>query len=152
MRAQRNLNTLYFRRATKKGRSGKNLIWLRNRILEAFKTWEPTLEAHVASGDHFFGMGQKRKNIGLHLLIFGVARDGRAILLYPIRAHNKSGGFLPKAVREFMMEYEHRNALVGTCVEIGDAFDIVVDNAAEYPRKKRTYTHLKVAKNEDSEE
>lgn len=146
----RSYNTLYFRRAAKKGRSGKNLIWLRNRIIEALNNWEQ-LGCHVFAGDYFFGMGQKRKNTGFHLLIFGVSKDGKAIVLYPIRPHNKSGGILPKSVREFMMEFDSRGALVGTCVEIGDAWDVVKNDPIEYPRKKRTYTHLKLGKNDEEE-
>jgi hypothetical protein len=150
MTSHRKLNTLYRRTAAKRGHSGKTLIWLRNRIVEALTNWEQ-LGCIVSTGDHFFGMGQKKKNIGFHLFIFGTAKDGRAILLYPIRPHNKSGGILPRRIREFMMEYDARGAIVGTCTEIGDAWDVVIDDP-EYPRKKRTYTHRKRPLNDDSEE
>lgn len=152
MEKTRSRTTIYWRRAAKQGASGKNLIWLRNRIISALNEKWPHLGCFVTSGDHFFGMGQKKKNVGLHLLIFGVAIDGRAIVLYPIRAHNKSSGKVPPRIKGLMMEYELRGALVGTCVEIGDAYDVVIDNPAEYPRKKRTYTYRKAFKTNDSEE
>lgn len=143
MPSPQNRNTIYWRRAQKQGKGNRSLIWLRNRIIRALNETWTHLDCFVVTGDHFFGMGQKKKLIGHHLFIMGVANDGRAIVLYPIRQENKSSGKVSLATQKFMLEYEKRGAIVGTCADISDAYDVVIDDEREYPRKKRTFVYRK---------
>lgn len=84
----------------------------------------------------------------------GVAKDGRAILIYPIISRFSR---LPGPVVKLMMEYESRGAIVGTAEDVNDGWDIVADDAKNYKRKQKSFGHLYWAnkqkeKKHDSEE
>lgn len=109
-------------------------LLLRNRIVRAINNWEQ-LGCKAISGNRFFVIKGERKGTGFHLLVFGVAPDGRAILIYP-QPHR---GKVPIAICMLMMDFHTRGALVGCAKEIGDAYDVIVDNPSEYKRKRRTW-------------
>lgn len=72
--------------------------------------------------------------------LIGCARDGRTVLIYPLRRWSDR---LPVDVARYMCEVETRSPYVGTAINIGDAYTILADNAAEYPRALRTRLHEK---------
>lgn len=118
-------------------------LTLRNRILRQLQAW-PQLGC-VAHELHRAPKYTGRENSGnrrdlsffLWRLIGGVAKDGRAILLYPVLDRAE---VVPGVVSSFMIEYESRGALVGCVTDISDAWDVVFGNESEYKRKARTYS------------
>lgn len=108
----------------------------RNKIARALENWQQ-LGCRVIKGDRFFVVRGEKKQAGMHLLVFGCSKDGRAILIYP----TPRAGRVPLEIARFMLDFHERGALVGCAKNIGDAFDIVI-SSAEYPRKKRTYRFI----------
>lgn len=70
----------------------------------------------------------------------GIARNGRAIVIYPLLARFEK---IPFRICHYMMEFEKRGAIVGCAEGLGDCYCIVADNPAEYRRFKKTYSHRK---------
>jgi len=114
---------------------------LRNKIVTALTNWQQ-LGCVALKGDRFFVIRGERKTPGMHLLVWGCAKDGRAIMIWPM-ARTRT---MPLIVAELMGEYHSRGALVGCAKNIGDAFDVVADNPREYKRKLRTYQFLQAIK------
>jgi hypothetical protein len=118
-----------------------NKVRLRNRIVDHLN----------AAGLGCFVESIKREfaEISRHL-VWGVAKDGRAILIYPIGP--KRTGDFSKRVATLMEEFEKRGAIVGCAASIGDAWDIVYSDETVYKRKKRTYNHKVTTKKGDTDE
>lgn len=116
----------------------KNRIRLRNHIVHHLNNWQQ-LGCYVRAGVSP-RLTQKNKNKGTYepRFVSGVAKDGRAILIYPITS---KFAHVPAPVVALMMEYDSRGAIVGTAENESDAFDIVVCNEKEYPRKQKTWGH-----------
>lgn len=112
-------------------------ISLRNKCIHHLNNWQQLgcLVREYSASRHKVGKDRSRFT---WRLITGVAKDGRAILLYPIiRKQDK----VPHSVCRMMSEYEGRGAIVGCVENIGDAWDVVQANEKEYKRKARTYLH-----------
>lgn len=75
------------------------------------------------------------------LLIFGVSKEGLAILIYPM----KTSGKVPRRVAELMRKFHEHGGLVGCAKGMHDAWDIV-SNSPDYKRFPRTYHFLQVLK------
>lgn len=119
-----------------KGHPHRNETWLKNRIITHLNEWRH-LGCDVMSADRFFARGEGDRKRKFRHFIIGCAKDGRMILLYPIAPRRPK--LLKKVAAELMDKWASRGALVGCCTDIGDAYDIVIDDPIEYPRKRRTY-------------
>lgn len=111
-------------------------LLIRNRIARALENWQQ-LGCRVIKGDRFFVVRGEKKQAGMHLFVFGCAKDGRAILIYPMPWRNR----VPLQIARFMLDFHERGALVGCAKDIGDAHDIVADSP-EHQRKRRTYQFI----------
>lgn len=70
--------------------------------------------------------------------VFGVSKEGLAILIYPLRYDKE---FVPISACALMSEWASRGALVGCCKSIGDAWDVVVNDSENYKRKRHTFSY-----------
>ena len=123
------------KRTTQKERYG--FVHLRNKIIKNLHEWEQ-LGCRVYSGAALFRDRRAGDPRFRHFwrLVFGVAKDGRAILVYPMPDRK---GRIPDHIVDLLAEYHDRGALAGCAADIGDAWDIVVSDPKEYPRKSRTF-------------
>lgn len=110
---------------------------LRNKIIHHLNQWQQ-LGCIAYEFARPAPWGRNNKNRYNWRLVSGVAKDGRAILIYPITDRRRK---IPKLIVKLMMELEGRGALVGCAPDIGSAWDIVFDNEAEHKRKAYTYLH-----------
>lgn len=114
-----------------------NRLRLRNKIIKHLNGWQQ-LGCMAREFSTSPAVRGRDRNRFIWRLVSGVAKDGRAILIYPIRDRREK---VPKLICELMMQYEGRQAIVGCALHIGDAWDIVSDNEAEYKRKQQTYSY-----------
>lgn len=112
-------------------------IRLRNKIIKHLNQWQQLgcLVREYAPPRTKLGRGQNRF---MNRLIGGVSKDGRAILLYPIRDRRET---IPRLICELMLEYDGRGAIVGTCLHIGDAWDCVFNDEKAHKRKQQTWSY-----------
>lgn len=108
---------------------------MRNRIVNALNNWQQ-LGCLALSGDRFFVPKKFMRGRYMARLVFGVAKDGRAILILP----NPRRSPLPMFIARLLQDYESHGALVGCAQDILDAYDIVADSA-EHKRKQRTFAY-----------
>jgi hypothetical protein len=113
-------------------------IRLRNKIVFHLNKWQQ-LGCLVRSGAGVSIIRRARSKTGLATrLVSGVARDGKAILIYPVMDRKDR---VPGEICKVMAEYESRGAIVGTACDIGDAWDIVFNDESQYKRKQKSYLH-----------
>lgn len=115
----------------------ENRIKLRNKICSQLQAWEKRLEIsniHIdptpisrAGHDKLF-----------HRFIHGIAKGGRAILIYPIIKRTEQ---MPKGICAYMMNFELAGGIVGCADGISDAWDICYPVEGEYTRKQKTYLY-----------
>lgn len=108
-------------------------IKLRNKIARTLNNWQQ-LGCLVRVGP--WGRETVRRERYFWRLVSGVAKDGRAILIYPLSVESEN---IPFSVCSLLMEYEGRGAITGCAKNIGDAWCIVSDDEKEYKRPKRTW-------------
>jgi VRR-NUC domain. len=72
--------------------------------------------------------------------IMGCTKDGIAVFIEVKMANGK----LSPEQTEYLIERSKRGAIVGVAYDIGDAFDIVVNDPINYPRKDRTFGNKKL--------
>lgn len=77
--------------------------------------------------------------------IIGCTKNGKAIFI-EVKMLTVNGELKPirKEQVDYLGDMADRNALVGIAYDLGDAFDIVVDDPVKYPRKDRTYGNRKL--------
>lgn len=66
----------------------------------------------------------------------GVAKDGKALLIYPILGRDEK---IPFRICRYMLDFEARGAIVGCAESVGDLYCIVANNPEEYKRPKKSY-------------
>jgi hypothetical protein len=109
--------------------------------------WKDYLNCIVFSGSHLYIKNdQLIGNRYLNRLVIGASFDGRAIIIYA--DPGASRWFVPRSVRNIMRGVHERGGIVGIAKDLGDAWDIIVDNPKEYKRKPRTYYFLRDSKQE----
>jgi hypothetical protein len=120
---------------------------LRRRVLVCFQEKWPMLEAKLFYGEP--GILDLQDRLSGQVL-YGYKMGGKMIFLYV----SKSVRAAPRAVYQRMREMEAAGCLVGIVCQLGDAWDIVVDDPINYKRKKRTflYREQEEPKNDESEE
>lgn len=120
---------------------------LKNKIVRFCNThWKKDLGAFLFCPDDIFFKEYQVKWQYFERLIFGTAKDGRAIFLYASISANPQ---IPAAVADFMLEMHSRRAIVGVVYDTSDAWDVIYDNEKEYPRKRRTMKFLREENNVD---
>lgn len=110
---------------------------LRNKIIHHLNQWQQLgcLVRENATKPNRRDL--KRMNRHSWRLVTGVARDGRSIMIWPIKDRYEP---VPQVICNLMLEYEGRGAIVGCAVHIGDAWDIIYDDEKVHKRKAQTYS------------
>lgn len=111
---------------------------LRNRIVTALNSWEQLGCIAFAGPAPGYAREKYGKQKYFWRLVSGVAKDGRAVLIYPVR---NRWDRVPRKVVRLMLELEGRGAIVGTAENIGDAWCIAAADTVEYKRAKKTFLH-----------
>lgn len=117
----------------------ENRIRLRTRIIEFLNSKEALgckVFAGAPPGAHK-AYGKRAERL-FPRLITGTAGSGKAVALYPY-IHNRE--MLPISICQFLIDVEERGGISGTVRNLGDSFEVLVDNSEEYPRKKQTMLH-----------
>jgi hypothetical protein len=108
----------------------ENRMRLRNRLMRQLKEWGGRL--NVSSVRCEAPSGNRYRE----LIIWAVGPRGKTIFIYPTVNHYER---IPLGICEEMEEASQHGALVGSAANIGDVWDICIDDEVEYPRKARTY-------------
>ena len=107
------------------------------------------LEKHLGcslTATEYLSFKERSYKVHLDRLVFGTSKDGKAIWIYATKTRDR----LPQQTAMFLYEQFKRGALVGCAHNFSDAWDIVWNDETQYKRKKRTWTFLKVLKEDDN--
>lgn len=112
-------------------------VYLRNKLIHHLNNWQQ-LGCLVRPWPTTAIPKRKGKERFLGRLIWGVAKDGRAILILPILSRKTK---IPFNLCSLMVNYEGRGAIVGCAEHLGDSWDIVFADESQHKRKQKTYLH-----------
>lgn len=112
----------------------KNRIKFRNKVIRQLEDWHRRGSLVFSNPRTELPAGREKRFH--HRLIWGIGKDGKTVLLYPLRSRKE---LIPKAICEELESAFLRGAIVGTVEHIGDAWDTVFADESQYKRKKKTF-------------
>jgi hypothetical protein len=78
-------------------------------------------------------------------LITGVAKDGRAIMLFIMVGSRR----VPAYIANILKKYEDRGGIVGSIFNVEDAWEVLYNGEEPRKRKARTYEYRRFIREEE---